>query len=184
MQSGGCQPSPGPSALCWCHPCACTGIKDASMCLHRRKQGSIITAVVAPRSVLSTANGPDTKLMDPHWRRALPFGDLHALPCPCSLCLCATSSVYPCSPEPCSVLSHPQLLPRSGDVEGGQAGAEGHRVVEISEGSEHSQNSWGALICLLGVGRCCAAAPAARHSPAAATHCPCGKSLQLCAGTG
>lgn len=112
----------------------CIGSKDASMCLHRRKQGSIITAVVSPRSVLSTANGSDTKPMDPRWHRALPFGDLHALPCPCSLCLYATSSVYPCSPEPYSVLSHPQLLPHSGDVEGDRLVQKGTELCRSQKG--------------------------------------------------
>lgn len=154
------------------------------MCLHGRKQGSIGTTVVAPCSVLSTANGPDTKPTDPRWHRALPFGCLCALPCPCSLCLFATSSVCPWSPVPCPVLSHPQLLPTLRGCGGGQTGAEGHGIVEVSEGSEHSQDSWEAPICLLGAGRCCEAVAAARPSPVARTHCLRGKSLQLCAGSG
>lgn len=154
------------------------------MCLHRRKQGSIITAVVAPCSVLSTVNGPDTKPMDPRWHRALPFECLHALPCPCSLFLCTTSSVCPWSPEPHWVLSDPQLLPHSRHVERGQTGAEGHGVVEVSEGSEHSQNSWGASSASRGWGDAVQLRLQPDRPRQQFTHRPRGKSLQLRAGTG
>lgn len=79
-------------SLRWCCP---HGINDAHMWLQGREQSSIVTTVVAPGSLLSMANGPATGLVDPHWHRASPSGYLRALPHPCSLPLCATSSVPP-----------------------------------------------------------------------------------------
>ena len=102
-------------SLCWHCP---HGIKHDPVWLHGREQGAIITAAVAPGSLLSRANGPAMRCTDPRWHRALPSGCLRALPCPRSLCLCATSSVHPWPPVPSSALAHPQLLLCPGDADG------------------------------------------------------------------